>query len=48
MKQLVQHGKNLGTFVAIYKALCYILRRLGVDGGLECWVAGLSFFPVLA
>jgi hypothetical protein len=40
MKQLVQHGKNLGMFVGIYKAICYILRRMGVDGGLECWIAG--------
>jgi hypothetical protein len=42
MKQLVQHGKNLGMFVGIYKAICYILRRMGVDGGLECWIAGES------
>ena len=40
MKQLVQHGKNLGMFVGIYKAICYVLRRMGVDGGLECWIAG--------
>lgn len=40
MKQLVQHGKNLGMFVGIYKTICYILRRMGVSGGLECWVAG--------
>jgi hypothetical protein len=31
----------LGTFVCIYKAICFVLRRLGVRGGIESWIAGL-------
>jgi peroxisomal membrane protein 4 len=40
MKQMVQHGKNLGLFVGIYKSICFILRRFGLNGGLESWIAG--------
>jgi hypothetical protein len=41
IKQLFWHGRNLGTFVCIYKAICFVLRRLGVRGGIESWIAGL-------
>eukprot|EP01090_Pellita_catalonica_P016251 TRINITY_DN459_c0_g1_i1.p1 TRINITY_DN459_c0_g1~~TRINITY_DN459_c0_g1_i1.p1 ORF type:complete len:247 (+),score=8.56 TRINITY_DN459_c0_g1_i1:103-843(+) len=41
IKQIFQHGRNLGTFVFIYKSICFILRRgLGISGGLESWIAG--------
>jgi len=41
IKQMFQHGRNLGLFVGIYKTICYILRQyFGVSGGLESWIAG--------
>jgi len=40
IKQLFWHGRNLGMFVCIYKAICFILRRAGVRGGIESWIAG--------
>ncbi|KAL6073263.1 Transmembrane protein [Balamuthia mandrillaris] len=42
VKQMIQHGKNLGMFVGIYKAICYVLRRppFNITGGLESWIAG--------
>eukprot|EP01089_Gocevia_fonbrunei_P001328 TRINITY_DN11234_c0_g1_i1.p1 TRINITY_DN11234_c0_g1~~TRINITY_DN11234_c0_g1_i1.p1 ORF type:complete len:244 (-),score=20.02 TRINITY_DN11234_c0_g1_i1:20-751(-) len=41
VKQAFQHGRNLGLFVCIYKAICHILRKyVGVTGGLESIIAG--------
>ena len=40
IKQLFWHGRNLGMFVCIYKAICFVLRRAGVRGGIESWIAG--------
>jgi len=37
---MVHHGRNLGLFVGTYKTICYLLRRAGVTGGVESWIAG--------
>lgn len=39
-KQAFSHGRNLGIFVFIYKSICWILRRYGIKGGIESWIAG--------
>lgn len=40
IKQGISHGRNLGIFVFIYKSLCWILRKIGINGGIESWIAG--------
>lgn len=40
LKQMVHHGRNLGLFVGTYKTICYLLRSIGVSGGVESWIAG--------
>eukprot|EP00005_Dracoamoeba_jomungandri_P005941 CAMPEP_0174259810 /NCGR_PEP_ID=MMETSP0439-20130205/8592_1 /TAXON_ID=0 /ORGANISM="Stereomyxa ramosa, Strain Chinc5" /LENGTH=180 /DNA_ID=CAMNT_0015343861 /DNA_START=64 /DNA_END=607 /DNA_ORIENTATION=+ len=40
IRQMFQHGKNLGLFVFVYKSICYIFRSAGISGGIESWVAG--------
>ncbi len=40
IKQMFVHGKNLGSFVCIYKAICCLCRNMGWDGGSESLVAG--------
>lgn len=40
MKQLFWHCRNLAIFVAVYKCICEVLRRLGLKNGLESLIAG--------
>lgn len=44
VKATYTHSKNLGTFVALYKAACAVLRRArgGKDDGLTSFVAGAA------
>jgi peroxisomal membrane protein 4 len=34
------HGRNLGSFVLIYKTVTLICRKFGISNGIECWIAG--------
>ncbi|EGC39574.1 hypothetical protein DICPUDRAFT_26627 [Dictyostelium purpureum] len=40
IKQMFFHGKNLGLFVGIYKAICCVFRHFGIKGGIDSLVAG--------
>jgi len=37
---MLWHCQNLSVFVAIYKAICSILRKSGIRGGVDALVAG--------
>ena len=42
IKQMFHHGKNLGSFVGIYKLITYICRNhLNIRNGIDSWIAGL-------
>ncbi|KAG2385770.1 hypothetical protein C9374_002919 [Naegleria lovaniensis] len=41
IKQMFHHGKNLGSFVGIYKLITYICRnQLHIRNGIDSWIAG--------
>jgi len=40
IKQMLSHGRNLGLFALIYKFICSVLRKVGITGGIESWIAG--------
>lgn len=41
IKQMFHHGKNLGSFVGIYKLITYICRNhLNIRSGIDAWIAG--------
>lgn len=40
LKQMLYHARNLGMFVGIYKAICCIMRNIGIDNGIESLIAG--------
>jgi len=41
VKQMFIHGKNLGLFVLFYKSICCLGRNVGINNGVESWIAGL-------
>jgi peroxisomal membrane protein 4 len=40
LKQMFYHARNLGCYVAIYKTVCLLLRKCGIQNGLESIIAG--------
>lgn len=40
LKQMFYHGRNLGLYVLIYKAICNICRNMGVSNGIDSWIGG--------
>ena len=42
LKQMFYHARNLGSYVFIYKTVCWICRELfGIRNGVESWIAGM-------